>query len=355
MIYKKPGVLELDELRVIHLFEADFNLLVGLIFGRRTVHNAVDHKRLHPSQYGKKGGECMDAGVSKVLHNTIATYSKTPMGQFESDATACFDRIVMQFALLCFFIYGCPALLLQFWMGVLSHHCHQVKTSHGTSGGSYSYSAASPIHGPGQGSRGGPGSCVVSTSILLKGLERLARGITFCDPSQSRSYNNKAAMFIDDNSSATNRFRRWLHQRPTPTDIVDDLQKDAQVWERLLFTSGGLLKLKKCLYYVMSWEFDAEGRASLNTKDSIPSLNLSNGTTPGTKAINQFDCTQPHKYLGLWNSPSLSMTKNLAALTQTAHDYSRRIFKSGLDRYEVCLAYFACLVPALTFTRPLWS
>jgi hypothetical protein len=77
MIYKKAGVLELDELRVIHLFEADFNLLVGMIFGRRTVHNAVDHQRLHPSQYGKKGGECMDATVSKVLHNTIATYSKT--------------------------------------------------------------------------------------------------------------------------------------------------------------------------------------------------------------------------------------------------------------------------------------
>jgi hypothetical protein len=80
MIYKKPGVLKLDKLRVIHLFEADFNLLVGMIFGRRTVHNAVDHKRLHPSQYGKKCGECMDAAISKVLHNTITTYSKTPMG-----------------------------------------------------------------------------------------------------------------------------------------------------------------------------------------------------------------------------------------------------------------------------------
>jgi hypothetical protein len=33
MIYEKAGVLELDELRVIHLFEADFNLLIGLLFG----------------------------------------------------------------------------------------------------------------------------------------------------------------------------------------------------------------------------------------------------------------------------------------------------------------------------------
>jgi hypothetical protein len=102
MLYKKAGVLELDELLLDHLFEADFNLLVGLIFGRPTIHKAVDTQRLHPSQFGKMGGECMDAAISKVLHNTIATYTKTPLGQFESDATACFDRIVMIFAMLCF-------------------------------------------------------------------------------------------------------------------------------------------------------------------------------------------------------------------------------------------------------------
>jgi hypothetical protein len=100
MIYKKAGVLELDELCVINFFEADFNLLVGIIFGRQTVHNAVDHQRLHLNQFGKKGGECMNAAISKTLHNVIATYTKTPLGQFESDATACFDQIVMVFAML---------------------------------------------------------------------------------------------------------------------------------------------------------------------------------------------------------------------------------------------------------------
>jgi hypothetical protein len=111
MIYKKPGVLELDELRVIHVFEADLILLVGLIFGRRTVHNAVNHQKLHPSQFGKKGGECMDAAISKVLHNVITTETKTPLGQLESNATACFNHIVMMFAMLCFFVYGCPNFL----------------------------------------------------------------------------------------------------------------------------------------------------------------------------------------------------------------------------------------------------
>jgi hypothetical protein len=59
MIYKKVGLLELDKLLVSHLFEADFNLLVGSIFGRRTVHNAVNSQKLHPCQFGRQGGKFM--------------------------------------------------------------------------------------------------------------------------------------------------------------------------------------------------------------------------------------------------------------------------------------------------------
>jgi hypothetical protein len=320
MIYKKAGVLELDKLRVIHLFEADFNLLVGLIFGRRTVHNAVNHQRLHPSQFGKKGGECMDAAISKVLHNVIATYTKTSLGQFESDAQACFDRIVMTFAMLCFFAYGCPSLLIQFWFAVLvQRHCHKINTAHGISDGSYVYSDASPIHGPGQGSRGGPASCVISTSVLLHAQDKLSYGVTFCDPAQIIQYLNRAAMFIDDNTSASNKFRKWLHSKPEAAEVVTLLQTDAQVWEQLLFTSGGLLKLRKCLYYIMHWDFDSEGCASLHSSaNMVPTLQLTNGISLDPIPVTHFDCSKAHQYLGLWNSPSLSMTKNRAALSEQA-------------------------------------
>jgi hypothetical protein len=350
MIYKKPGVVELDELRVIYLFEAVFNLIVGLVFGRRTVHNAVDHQKLHTSQFGKKGGECMDAAILKGLHNVIATYTKTSLGQFESDATACFDWIVMTFAILCFFAYGCPLLLIQFWMGVLQHHSHTVKTSHGISSGSYAYSDDSPIHGPGQGSRGGPASCVTTTSVLLYAEDKLSNGVTFCDPAQTVHYINRAAMFIDDKMSAANKFVQWLHNQPDATTVVNLLQQDAQVWERLLFTSRGLLKLRKCLYYIMHWDFDPEGRASLRQSTDIPELLLTNGKAETPKPIIQHDCSQAHKYLGLWNSPSLSMKANLLALVTTAKHYSHRLFKSGLSKHEVWLAYFACFVPAMVFT-----
>jgi hypothetical protein len=102
MIYKKPGCIELDKLRVIHLFEADFNMMVGILFGRRAMHHQVDNQLLNPAQFGRPGGECQDVSILKVLHNRVYSFTHTPMGQFESDAKACFDREVVRFVFTCY-------------------------------------------------------------------------------------------------------------------------------------------------------------------------------------------------------------------------------------------------------------
>ena len=108
MIYKRPGCIDLEKLRVIHLFEADFNLAIGIYFGRRAMQHQVRHQLIHDGQFGKPHGECQDAALSKVLYNMVAQFSQTPLGQFESDATACFDREVMNFVLTCFRLTGAP-------------------------------------------------------------------------------------------------------------------------------------------------------------------------------------------------------------------------------------------------------
>jgi hypothetical protein len=159
-------------------------------------------------------------------------------------------------------------------------------------------------------------------------------------------------MFIDDNTSATNRFRRWLHHPPMSANIVMHLQADDM---RLLFTVCGLLKLRKCLYYAMSQDFYSEGHATLCSKEDTPSLRLTNGTDLSPKDINQHDCNDAQRYLGLWNSLSLSMKANLATLAAKSKAYSRRLFQSGLGKYEVWFAYFSCFVPAMIFTMAVTS
>ena len=47
MIYKTMGCHELKKLRVIHLFKAHFNFIVGILFGRREMYHQIDNKTTH--------------------------------------------------------------------------------------------------------------------------------------------------------------------------------------------------------------------------------------------------------------------------------------------------------------------
>ena len=128
----------------------------------------------------------------------ISKYTRTSLGNFESDAEACFDRIVMAFALICFCVWGAPHNILATWEKVLKTTEHKVKTGYGISQKSYKSTPSSPIIGPGQGSRGAPAACATMTIPLLRTLDRLAKGAHFISPDKSINYKATAKMYIDD-------------------------------------------------------------------------------------------------------------------------------------------------------------
>ena len=102
MIYKKVGSIALEDLQIIGLFEADFNLVIGILFGRRAMQHQHKEQHIHQGQYGRPGGKCQDVAFAKIMKYHISKYTRTSLGNFESDAEACFDRIFMAFALICF-------------------------------------------------------------------------------------------------------------------------------------------------------------------------------------------------------------------------------------------------------------
>jgi hypothetical protein len=63
MIYKKPGVHLINRLCVIHLFEADYNFVSGLIFGRRALYSGIENATIYPSQWAQPGQQCADVVV----------------------------------------------------------------------------------------------------------------------------------------------------------------------------------------------------------------------------------------------------------------------------------------------------
>ena len=90
MIHKKPGDFRLHRLRIIHIFEADYNGLLGLLFNIRMIRCAHDNKLINVNQWGgMPGSECEDLLILKQLTYDVSTITKTSLTSVDMDAAAC--------------------------------------------------------------------------------------------------------------------------------------------------------------------------------------------------------------------------------------------------------------------------
>jgi hypothetical protein len=78
MIEKKPGVIRIDKLRVIHLYESDYNLLLKIMWARRSIWNMVDNKSINSGQVGSRPGHrAIDLVLQKEMMYTYAHITRT--------------------------------------------------------------------------------------------------------------------------------------------------------------------------------------------------------------------------------------------------------------------------------------
>jgi hypothetical protein len=190
------------------------------------------------------------------------------------------------------------------------------------------------------------------TSLLIDGMPRLCHGLQFTDPGQQLEYTATVSMFVDDASNSTNNFRSWLHQALNLDELVEMTRHDSQTWERFLWTFGGLLNLVKCAYYILAWNFDAEGRASYVTEPEIPVLRLTSGNNLDAAPVKLLNFDETHTYLGNHLATGMLVSDAYTALTKTATTFSSRLLCSDLSKRDMRAAYFAVFVPSMAYTLP---
>ena len=96
MLEKSIGNDLIDKLRVIHIFEADFNLLLGILWSKRLMDNAQRHNSLSVYQWGgMKGKQCIEPVIMKVLSYELSALTRTSLIAIDKDAASCYNRIVM--------------------------------------------------------------------------------------------------------------------------------------------------------------------------------------------------------------------------------------------------------------------
>ena len=141
MIYKKPCVFLIEKLGIIHLFEANYNLVIGTIFIRRALYSGVENHSLHSSQWAQPGRQCSDVVIMRELTLGVSKITKTHLAGSKNDASTCYDRIVMNLVLEVFDPMRAPTGPIRLQEETLLRVVHCLKTGFGTSAASYTSNA----------------------------------------------------------------------------------------------------------------------------------------------------------------------------------------------------------------------
>jgi hypothetical protein len=182
MIQKEPGNSKIHCLRVIHIYEADYNLIFGLKW-RKLMHAAEDEELLNDGQYGSRPNQSAhDPVFIEEIQSEICRVSRKSNVKFDNDATSCYDCILPSFTSIASHKFGIHKNVAFVMASTLQECKYKLKTLLGVSEQFYQHCSIFPIYGTGQGSGNSPAIWCIISSILFDCHASKANGATFESP-----------------------------------------------------------------------------------------------------------------------------------------------------------------------------
>ena len=267
IIEKIPGKPRIEKLRIIMLYEADFNFILKYVWGKRLVRHAEDHNCLGVANHGSRAGrQTTDALMEKLLVYEIARLTRTSVVTVDNDAKSCYDRIIKTLSSIACMGVGLP--LSAAVMHNLTHHgmVHSIKSSHGLFK-PYSGSDSDELEGTGQGSGASPAIWLIYSVSMLEAFKRFTTGIAIPSPYEDIVLQLLAIFYVDDGMPGVNDALQV--EAATLGTLLQQAEECSQSWERLLFVSGGALELSKCFAYIVYWDLSG-GEHRLLDPSEIP-------------------------------------------------------------------------------------
>jgi hypothetical protein len=157
MIEKSPNYPYINKLRVIHLLEADYNLCLKAIFGRKLTWNCEEHETLGDVQNGFRPGR---STLGTIITNELMTEYNCRMRinsyTIMTDIAGCFYRIIPSIISILNRKNGASEQAVQMHGKTLGNARYYLKTKYGISDTFYSHTEQTPIYGNGQGAGDSP-------------------------------------------------------------------------------------------------------------------------------------------------------------------------------------------------------
>ena len=357
MLEKDPGNPRIHRLRVIHLYEWDFNLILCVKW-RQLLHHVVDNGLLNPACYGTTPGHSsLDPVFIQELEYEVARLTRRPMIHFDNDATSCYDRIPCFLANLASRKYGMHKKVCIVQARTLEAARYYLKTKLGISDEYAEHTRECPWFGTGQGSGNSPFYWLLISSTLYDlYCAKTTGGATYSSPDKSVTVRIHLLGFVDD---VKNRTNLWTAANSallatTLDQLIAQATKDSQLWHDILTTANQELELTKCKYHFIHFEFDENGSPSMvdDPNPQQPQYPLTiQGKDNQPVRITYIPSSQAIKYLGCQKCPA-NQDQQYQALLKKCNDYARVINCSQLSRRGVQVFYQAIYRLSVTYPLP---
>lgn len=350
MILKDPGNFKIHRLRVIHLYEHDYNMILAIKW-RHLIQQATLNNLLHPAQFGGiPGRSAITPTLIEELQYEITRASKRPLVHLDYDATACYDRIIMSIGSLASRSFGQHRHIVLINAQNLHEAQYYLKTQLGVSDASYKHCNLFPIHGTGQGAGNSPAIWCCISSILFDMYDSKAHGATYVSPNGEHKVKITMIGFVDDTSGSVNNFLR-----PTPGPLhhyLDLAQQDAQTWNDILYLSGGALEDSKCSYQVLYYNYTTSGLPVPAGGTFTPTISIRFNNDPHPSTLRQLPASSSHKTLGVRKSPSGTTTAEYMALRLKNLAHATTIRTSPFNSIDAWTYYHSIYLPSITYSFP---
>ena len=350
MLEKEPGNPKIHRLRVIHLYEADYNLILGVKW-RELIHHCEDNHLIHRGLFGTRPGRsALDPVFMEEIIADITRMTRKPLIKNTDDATACYDRIIPGVGNLASRSHGLHRNIAFVQGATLETVRYHLKTQLGVTDEHYQHCVIYPIYGTGQGSGNSPTIWLVVSSALFICYDARAFGARFETPDRSLTIDIYRVGFVDDTTSYVNQF--MSDTAPTPAFLISLLTHDSQLWSDLLWKSGGGLELPKCTYHFWYYSFMEDGCPFLIDGQVGPPVVLVTGDGLSTATVPHTSVYTAYKTLGCWKAPGGAQTKQYEILLTQCQNHARIISTSALTRREAWTYYFSMYLTSVGYSLP---
>ena len=348
MILKKSGVLNIERLRTIVLYEADYNFFNKCV-GRQAMDNGIYNNLVAEEQYSKPNSSAQDQCINRRLIFDLVRHTKQAMALASSDLKSCYDRIVHSAASLAMQRVGISQQVIQTMFDTVQKCEHKVCTAYGDSKNMYGPNTGQykqPVMGVGQGNGAGPQIWSLISSVLFLAMHLEGFSTKFVSKLTSEFIEIIGYMYVDDMDLIQIKpYHQWHN-------LTETLQITLAYWNKLVKVTGGALEPSKSGWFAFRQFWDPlKGEycyEDIGNFGEISTKDKDNQTVP----LQYISCHDTQEMVGVLMGPTGNQQPQTDKLILKSKIEASLISRSKLDHAHAYTAVMHSIIPSLSYPLP---